>query len=121
MIIFIGKITHPTIESANRALENAVEGDIKSAAEPGCIHHGHAQDGVDKRVIWLIHVYETIADVRAHMDADYYPPLRDAVNAGAIDFEAHQYVGMEAFNMLAKPSPYPVTLSAEPPNGNSAS
>lgn len=100
MIIFIGKITHATAENATRALEKAGDGDALSAAEPGCVHYTHAQDFHDKRVIWLVHVYKTIPDVQAHLDADFYPELKAAVTEGSIAMEVNQYVGMEAFNFL---------------------
>jgi hypothetical protein len=49
-----------------------------------------------------VHVYETVADVKSHLEADFYPDLKAAVTDGSIAMEVNQYVGMEAYNFLVQ-------------------
>jgi quinol monooxygenase YgiN len=104
MIFFLGKIVHATEEAAARAMKGAVPGTIASAAEAGCPMYTHALDCVDPKVIWILHVYESIRNVEDHLAADYYPALNKAVTEGAVSVEVHQYVGMEAFHRYRPPS-----------------
>jgi quinol monooxygenase YgiN len=104
MIFFLGRIVHATEQAAAMALDGAIPGTIASAAEAGCPLYTHALDCVDRRVIWILHVYQGLDDVTRHLAADYYPALNRAVTEGAIEVEVHQYVGMEAFHRYKPPS-----------------
>jgi quinol monooxygenase YgiN len=104
MIFFLGRIVHATEEAAARALKAAIPGTVASAAEPGCPMYTHALDCADPKVIWILHVYESIKDVQEHLAAEYYPQLNKAVTDGAVTVEVHQYVGMEAFHRYRPPT-----------------